>query len=272
MGGLTRTPLSMVSAFGKKADAVRFNGNELELQPDSDIGSGKSIIGGDFDPDAGVLTILLADGTSLILRNFLTTRNIGVGPTGPTGPSGKPGSNGRNGKDGAKGDAGCAGPKGDAGPQGPTGPAGQSGGIGLQGATGPTGPKGPTGPAGTDGKSALVGILSSAAYEKFENSSLKAWGRFTDPTAGLVKKIVFPEAFTTDQPRALFLQPVDPTSPVAFAVGVNKINRGNAELQVDQSRLPTQPDGAGGTTRAAATGWDFFWFVIGANDSAIAGE
>lgn len=268
MSGLTRIPLPMIDpGAGVANDEVKFNGERLELQnPDDD--TDVQVTEGVYDPETGTLTLRKADNSVLNIRGFLTKASVGVGPTGPTGPQGKPGINGRNGKDGRVGDQGCVGPKGDPGPAGPTGPAGPSGGIGTQGATGPTGPTGPMGPAGLDGKAPTFGVGEVDAYEYYENHSLKCWGRFTSEDAAVFQRVVFPEAFERDKPRVMLLQFIDPRSNVKNAVRVDRINKGNAELSVVASLLEQESDGTGGTRPVAATGWDFYWFVIGSDADA----
>lgn len=168
MGTITRVPLQMVAArSGETGDSVKFNGNELELQP-NELSGDRYIASAKYDAETGILTLGLSDNTQLTATGFMVPGNIGIGPTGPTGPQGVSGRNGRDGKDGRAGEAGCAGPKGDIGP---AGPAGGYGGIGPRGPIGPTGPQGatglqgprgldgPTGPLGPTGPSGSVGTL-----------------------------------------------------------------------------------------------------------------
>jgi hypothetical protein len=82
------------------------------------------------------------------------------------------------------------------------------------------------------------------------------------------QRVVFPEAFTRDKPRALLLQFVDPKSNVKNAVRIDRINKGNAELSVDETLLERVSDGNGGTQPVQATGWDFYWFLIGSDADA----
>jgi hypothetical protein len=263
MSGLTRVPLQLIDpGKGFANDQVLFNGQNLELQDPEENTSDAQITAGQYDAETGTLTLTKADRSVVLIRGLLTKSSVGVGPTGPTGPQGSQGVNGRNGKDGRRGDTGCVGPKGDPGPAGNTGPAGPSGGPGTIGATGPTGPEGKEGKAGRDGKMPTFGVSESGGYELYSQGSLKLWGRFTTADAAIFQRVVFPEAFTTEAQRVVVLQFVDPASPVKNAVRIDKVNKGNMELSVVQSRLPQVADGAGGTKAAPATGWDFFWFVI----------
>uniref|UniRef100_S5VZR1 Uncharacterized protein n=2 Tax=Pseudomonas phage PaBG TaxID=1335230 RepID=S5VZR1_9CAUD len=66
----------------------------------------------------------------------------------------------------------------------------------------------------------------------------------------------------------MLLQFIDPKSNVKNAVRIDRINKGNAELSVDASMLEQESDGEGGTRPVAATGWDFYWFVIGSDADA----
>lgn len=269
MGGLTKIPLQLINpGVGEVNDEVKFNGESLELQDPDDSGQDVQLADGVYDSETGTLTLRKADNSVLLVRGFLTRSSVGVGPTGPTGPQGKPGVNGRNGKDGRVGDQGCVGPKGDPGPAGPTGPAGPSGTVGTLGATGPTGPVGPTGPAGRDGKTATFGVGEIDAYEYFEGSTLKCWGRFTSTEAAVFQRVVFPEAFEVDKPRVFLMQFIDPTSNVKNAVRVDRVNKGNAELSVVAAKLEQVSDGQGGTQPVPATGWDFYWYVIGIDANA----
>lgn len=269
MGGLTRVPLQLIEpGSGQANDVVLFNGSRLELQDPDDNNADTQLVSGDYDVETGTLSLMKADRSTVLIRGLLTKGSIGVGPTGPTGPQGKPGVNGRNGKDGRRGDTGCVGPKGDPGPAGNTGPAGQAGGPGTLGATGPTGPTGGKGEAGRDGKSPTFGVSETGGHELFDGATLKCWGRLTTTSESLFQRIVFSEAFTVDTTRTAFLQFVDPASPIKNAVRIDKVNRGNMELSIDQSLLPQVPDGAGGTKAAKATGWDLYWFVVGADAGA----
>lgn len=263
MGRLTLVPLGLIDPKnGQVNDEVRYNGDILELQNPNEQVTALDIADGSYDIETGILRLTRSDSSVLLIRGFPTNANIGRGPTGPTGPQGKPGSNGRNGKDGTKGDPGCAGVKGDPGPAGATGPAGPTG-AGAPGPTGPTGPTGATGPAGADGKMPVFGMGETNGFEQFNKETLKLWGRFTSSAEAGFQRVIFPEAFTTDGPRAMFLQFIDPSSNVAGAVRVDKINRGNAELSVVESMMPKVADGNGGTKSAPKTGWDFYYFVIG---------
>lgn len=269
MSGLTKVPLELIEpGNGRANDVVLFNGSRLELQDPDNNDTDTQLVSGDYDVETGTLSLTKADRSTVLIRGLLTKGSIGVGPTGPTGPQGKPGVNGRNGKDGRRGDTGCVGPKGDSGPAGNTGPPGQSGGPGTLGATGPTGPTGPTGGAGRDGKTPTFGVAETGGHELFDGATLKCWGRFTSTSDALFQRVVFSEAFTVDTERAAILQFIDPASPIRNAVRIDKVNRGNMELSIDQTMLPQVPDGAGGTKAARSIGWDFYWFVIGAEAGA----
>lgn len=265
-GGLTKVPLELLDA-GNRAredDHLVVDSHGVGTRP-ADQDGDESIEVGTYDASTGTLTLRRTDGTLLVISGFLTQMNIGVGPTGPTGPQGKPGSNGRNGKDGRPGLMGCSGPKGDPGPMGPTGPAGPPGGPGGFGPTGPTGPMGPIGPAGVDGRTPEFGKTDNGAFELFTGSTIKQWGRFSAPTSSaLFQRVLFPKPFQTDGECVVILQFLNAASPVSNAVNVSKINRANFELTVDQNMLPQVPDGSGGVMPVPATGWDFYWFAIGA--------
>lgn len=172
MNGLTRLPPSMISASGSQRGNVLKDVGEEFAPSNDEKSSAAGVRVGEFDRETGTLTLTNTDGTSVIIKNFLTVGNIGNGPTGPTGPEGIMGANGRNGKDGRDGIAGCIGPKGDVGPAGPaggyggigprgpvgpTGPQGAQGLPGQQGEVGPTGPAGPTGPQGLSGQQGPTG-------------------------------------------------------------------------------------------------------------------
>ena len=267
MSGLTKIPLQLIEpGNGVANDQLLFNGEELELQSPDDQGQDTQLVSGDYDIETGTLSLVKADRSTVLIRGLLTKSSIGVGATGPTGPQGKAGVNGRNGRDGRRGDTGCQGPKGDPGPAGNTGPEGKNGGFGMTGPTGPQGNPGPTGPPGNDGLSPAFGLTDVGGFEKFAAKNLKCWGRFTSTDDVQFQRVVFPEAFSVDKSRAFIMQFLDPASPVARAVKVDRLNRGNAELSVDVTLLPQVSDGAGGTTAGAATGWDFYWYVVG-NDN-----
>lgn len=262
---LTKIPVIMLEAGegSSTGDKLTVEGTDVVEQPDSRA-QNAVITGGLFDPTSGVLTLNFSDSSALTVTGFLTNSNIGVGPEGPPGPAGKPGANGRHGIDGRPGTPGCTGPRGYRGPMGPTGPAGPHGGGGSTGPAGPSGPTGPTGPAGEDGKTPEFGKESDSAFEKYEGSSIKMWGRYTVDDSELFQRVVFPTAFNNDNPRAVILQFVNAGSPVRNAVRISALNRANFELMVNQNLLPKEPDGNGDMQPVAATGWDFYWFVIGA--------
>lgn len=269
MSNLTRIPVSMLDggALANSRDHLVTDelGNVL-LTPENEDADAR-LVSGSFDPATGILHLRQSDNSVVTITGLLTQMNIGVGPVGPTGPQGKPGSNGRNGKDGRQGLMGCSGPKGDPGPMGPTGPAGLSGGPGSQGATGPKGEVGPTGPAGLDGKTPVFGYSDSGAFEQYKGSSIKQWGFFSAPTSSaLFQRVLLPTPFNNDDVRAVLLQFKSAKSAVRNAVSVTALNRANFELMVDQTLLEQVSDGEGATVPVAATGWEFYWFVIGADE------
>jgi hypothetical protein len=266
MSGLTKIPLELINpGNGSANDQLLYNGRNLELQSPDDQGLDTQLVSGDYDIETGTLSLVKADRSTVLIRGLLTKSSIGVGATGPTGPAGKAGVNGRNGRDGRRGDTGCQGPKGDPGPAGNTGPAGQNGGFGMTGPRGEPGPPGPTGPAGNDGLSPKFASTLTDGFEHYAGKSLKCWGRFTDASSVMFQRIVFPQAFGVDKSRAIFLQFIDPASPLKNAVKIDRLNRGNAELSIDPTKLPQVSDGAGGTQPATVSGWDFYWFVVGSD-------
>lgn len=145
MGGLTRTPLSMLEARGEPGSDVRFSGEQVHTEPGADINN-TGIVNGNFDDASGTLTLNLMNGQKVQIRGFMTQSDIGTGPEGPQGLSGMNGTDGLLGEDGLQGPPGCQGPP---GAPGPTGPKGE---VGPQGKQGDIGPTGPTGPKGDDGQ------------------------------------------------------------------------------------------------------------------------
>lgn len=145
MGGLTRTPLSMLEARGAPNSDVRFDGREVNTQKDENINN-TGVTSGKFDDVTGTLSLTLVNGQSVEIRGFMTHGDIGVGPEGPQGIGGVDGTDGLLGEDGLQGPPGCQGPP---GTPGVTGPQGE---MGAQGEAGPPGMTGPTGPKGDDGQ------------------------------------------------------------------------------------------------------------------------
>lgn len=267
MAGLTRVPLSMLDPGdnARPNDDIVYNGQEIESQTPNQTGDTDNVVvRGAFDPETGILNLYRADDSILQIAGFMTIQNIGVGPRGATGPRGAAGPSGRNGKDGRPGIPGCTGPKGDLGPMGPPGPPGPTGSRGLPGPTGPQGVTGPSGAAGIDGERPQLVAGAAGTSESVASGRVMQWGRFTDNTAGQIKQVLFPEAFTaTTKPKALILQWVNPASNVADKVRVSSIEAGYATLSVQTSMLAQEPNGSGGTRPVAMTGWDFYWFAIG---------
>lgn len=262
---VTRVPVGMLSPddYGRTGDHLVVDADNIVQEPES-ADANTTLSRGTFDPLTGTLTLQMSDSSIIQVSGFLTDLSIGEGPKGATGPSGKSGVNGRNGEDGRPGVPGCIGPKGNPGPRGATGPRGAPGPHGGGGTTGPAGPEGPTGPAGIDGKTPVFLANATAASETYEGSSIKQWGRFTVDNSEIFQRVLFPKAFNNDKPRAVILQFVKADSAVKNAVSVTNLNRANFELTVNSNLLPKQPDGAGGMTAVPATGWDFYWFVVGA--------
>lgn len=262
---LTKIPVNMLEPTqdASSGDHLVTQGTKVVEVPETST-IAPYIIGGTFDSLAGSLTLNFNDSSVLSISGFLTNSNIGVGPMGPAGPAGKTGVNGRHGIDGRPGLDGCRGLRGYRGPVGPTGPAGPHGGGGATGPAGPPGPQGEQGPKGEDGKTPIFGTENTSSFEAYVGSSLKMWGHYKVDDSEMFQRIVFPKAFNTDEPRAVIMQFVNPGSPAARAARISALNKANFELMIDQSLLPTEPDGQGGEAPVAASGWDFYWFVIGA--------
>lgn len=144
MGGLTRTPLSMLEARGVPNSDVRYDGFEVKTQEDQNMNN-TGVISGKFNDVTGTLSLTLVNGQSVEIRGFMTPGDIGVGPSGPQGIGGVDGADGLLGEDGLQGPPGCQGPPGTPGVTGPQGEMGAQGEAGPPGATGPTGPKGDDG-------------------------------------------------------------------------------------------------------------------------------
>lgn len=145
MGGLTRTPLSMLEAKGDPGSHLKYSGQRVFTERQQDINN-SGLASATFDDASGVLTLTLVNGETMQVRGFMTTGNIGTGPEGPQGLGGVDGTDGLLGMDGLQGPPGCQGPP---GARGATGPRGAQG---PQGELGPIGPTGATGPKGDDGQ------------------------------------------------------------------------------------------------------------------------
>lgn len=266
---LTRTPLEMLDV-GENAsanDKLVYNGSQVEAQSTSNATGDLHISSGRYDSITGILSLDLSNGTDVVnvinIAGFMTPANVGVGSRGATGPKGPAGNNGRNGIDGRPGERGCQGPKGDRGPQGFTGPAGPTGPQGLQGPQGAPGNTGPQGPAGFNGETPTLVTGTVSSYELVKSGKIISWGRFTDATAGEYKRVLFPEAFKDNSPKAIIIQWVNPSSNVANKVRITDFTNGYCEFGVNTSLLATEPNGTGGTRPVAATGWDFYWIAVG---------
>lgn len=258
---LTRTPLAMLDAPNAQVDQkVVYDGQRLVTRDLTSLSGNSTVTGCVYDPETGVLNIEQTDefnNTSVIsVSGFATTSNIGVGPTGPTGPRGAQGDPGRNGKDGRPGIAGCVGPKGDAGQIGPTGPVGPTGPTGLSGPTGPTGPAGPAGGAGRDAPEPVFAVENNQVREKLGKRILY-YGRVTDNSPKLAIRTLFKESFTDSSQRALLIEFVDPANSNVANICKKNLTKGYFEVTVDAADLVT----TSGTL--PATGWDFWYFVIG---------
>lgn len=260
---LTRTPLSMLTAPGATLDQkVVYDGQRLTTRTLDSLTGNTIVSGVDYDQETGVLNLEQTDehgATSVIsVSGFTTPSNIGVGPTGPTGPRGNHGDPGRNGKDGRPGKAGCIGPKGDTGQIGPTGPVGPTGPNGVAGPTGPTGPQGLIGLAGRDAPEPVFETESNQAREKLGKRILY-YGRVVDTGVKLALRVLFKESFTDNSQRALMIEFVDPANSNVASICKKNLAKGYFELTVDSSKLAKDAQGAA----VPATGWDFWYYVIG---------
>lgn len=267
MGTLTRVPLGMIDP-GNNArpnDDVVYNGSEIEVQtPGESDDQDNFVTRGEFDQEIGVLNLYRINGTVVQISGFMTVHNIGVGPRGATGPRGAAGPSGRNGRDGRPGVPGCAGPKGDLGPIGPPGPRGPTGPKGEKGEKGDVGPAGNSGQAGYDGEQPVLLSTDAASSESVSSGRILQWGRFTDSTPGLTKEVMFPEALEElVKPHSFIMQWVNPAGNVANKVKVDAIEEGMAKLSVVTGMMDVEPDGAGGTKLVTASGWDFYWTLLG---------
>lgn len=201
-GGLTRTPLNMISASGE-TDSTNVIVQEQQLtvaQPEESAIS--EVDSGYFDSLQGILTLYMSNGTQMKIGGFPTADKIPAGPTGPQGlpgEDGQPGKNGRNGEKGAPGCEGDEGPKGKTGEtgregrdglpgppgirgcQGPRGERGEIGPTGPRGDIGPTGPRGEPGPAGSAGQPGPAGKVNIVVSSTDPGSSIGAGGLWVNP-------------------------------------------------------------------------------------------
>jgi len=144
MGGLTKTPLSMLDAYGDPDSDVRFSGESVFTSKDQNLNNA-GLHAGHFDDATGVLTVTLVNGQKMQIAGFMTQGDIGTGPAGSQGIGGVDGTDGLLGEDGLQGPAGCQGPPGTpgaTGPRGEMGPQGGEGPPGIQGAKGDNGENG----------------------------------------------------------------------------------------------------------------------------------
>ncbi len=115
MSRLTRTPLSMVEAQNAKTDQkVVFDGKRLTTRDLNSLSGNTIVSAAKYDTETGIFVIEQTDEAGITnvitVSGFMTSGNIGRGPTGPTGPRGEAGEKGKDGKDGRAGSQGCAGP------------------------------------------------------------------------------------------------------------------------------------------------------------------
>ena len=226
-------------------------------QDDADI----KLISGSFDTESGNLSLIMSDDSRITISGFMTSSNMGIGPTGPTGPQGKQGMNGVNGKDGKRGAEGCRGPKGDKGIKGDRGATGPTGPEGATGPSGPPGEVGPTGPAGVDGKSPSISETDTQGYEQFSQQSIKLWGVHrvdADQVLNSVR-IDFERPFTNDDGMRIANIQFVGSSNVKNAVDVSEVDKDGFTVTVNTNDMPTDSTG----TPLSKTGWSFNWFVIG---------
>jgi hypothetical protein len=255
----------MVEASGARLDQkVVFDGQRLVTRDLVSLTGNTQITACEYDPETGVLTIEQTDeeGTTSVISvsGFMTLGNIGVGPTGPTGPRGNDGNPGRAGKDGRPGIAGCVGPKGDTGAIGPTGPVGPTGPAGVAGPTGPTGPTGPAGAAGRDAPEPEFSVDSSNQMVKEKlGKKIMYHGRFTDTGTKTVVRLLFKEPFTDSSQRSAHITFVDPAASNVAAIVKKTLTKSYLELTIDPAKLPKDSGG----NALPATGWDFWYQVIG---------
>ena len=128
------------------------------------VASEENTTGARYDPETGVLTLVL-----------------------PRGPKGDVGPQGPQGIQGDKGDKGDTGPQGVQGPQGSQGPRGPQGVQGEKGDTGERGPQGNPGPQGAQGEQGPMG----------ESPWATAFGRFRLEGADLFMDYAGAEPDTT---------------------------------------------------------------------------
>lgn len=249
---LTKVKLNMidVGSDADNGDLLVVDQEKLVAEDPGRATQDKYIQGATYDPESGVLSLNMADNSTIPVSGFMTPSTIGIGPTGPAGAPGDPGKPGRNGRDGRAGEPGAQGPKGDFGPIGPTGPTGPSGPPGPIGPPGPVGGAGPTGPAGTDGASPLFSRGGDSSFETIAGGRTQQWGEFDSNVATTSLQVLFPRAFTVEC-SAFFMFFKSPTSNVRHEITVTSLQRGYAQLS------------ASGVAAASATGWKFYWLAIG---------
>lgn len=249
---LTKVKLGMIDVGDDATDGdlLVVDQEKLVAEDPGTAAQDKYVQSADYDPEAGLLTLRMANGQTLPVSGFMTPSSIGVGPTGPQGPEGEAGKPGRNGRDGRVGDAGAQGPKGDYGPIGPTGPTGPSGPVGPIGPPGPVGGAGPTGPAGTDGASPLFSRNGASSFEAISGGKIQQWGEYDTDIATTSLQVLFPRSFDVEC-SAFFMFFKSPTSNVRDNVTVTSLQQGFAQLS------------ASGVAASSATGWKFYWLALG---------
>lgn len=263
MSRLTRTPLSMVEAQNAKTDQkVIFDGKRLTTRDLNSLTGNTIVSAAKYDTETGIFVIEQTDEAGITnvitVSGFMTSGNIGRGPTGPTGPRGEAGEKGKDGKDGRAGSQGCAGPKGDTGAIGPTGPMGPTGPGGVAGPTGPTGPRGETGPAGRDAPEGNYTVTDGQAIDILGKRVLIT-GHVNSSEPSLAKRVLFKKTLDNSTNLSAFLQFVEPNSPIAGKVKISDVTRGYLELSVDPNLL--QKDATGNPV--PATGWNFYYLIFG---------
>lgn len=257
---LTKVDPSMLDASEtEQGSTIVSDGESADFlgQDNADI----KLVSGIFDTEAGTLSLVMSDDSRITVSGFMTSSNMGIGPTGPTGPQGKQGTNGVNGKDGKRGAEGCRGPKGDRGIKGDRGATGPTGPSGDTGPTGPAGDTGPTGPAGVDGKSPSISESETQGYEQFSQQSIKAWGVVRNAADEVLTtvRVDFEKPFTNDDGVRIALLQFVGTSNVKNAVDVSEVDKTGFSVTVNSSQMPTDSGGS----PLAKTGWSFNWLVVG---------
>ena len=162
---------SSEQSAAESAESARFDADRaLSIRDDlyemtlAVVASEENTTGARYDPETGVLTLVLPRGPKGV-----------VGPQGPQGIQGD------------KGDKGDTGPQGVQGPQGIQGPRGPQGVQGEKGDTGERGPQGNPGPQGAQGEQGPMG----------ESPWATAFGRFRLEGADLFMDYAGAEPDTT---------------------------------------------------------------------------